>query len=104
AFLRGIERRIDAGRTPDVASVASVFVSRWDTAVKDRVPPEMNNRLGIAVAQQIYKAYRELLGSPRWQRVFNSGARPQRLLFASTGTKDPHASDVLYIRSLNAPF
>lgn len=104
AFLRGIERRIEAGLKPDVSSVASVFVSRWDAAVKDKVPAALVNRLGIAVAQQTYKAYRELLNSPRWHRAFNAGTRPQRLLFASTGTKDPHAADILYIRSLSAPF
>ncbi|HSV24107.1 MAG TPA: transaldolase [Xanthobacteraceae bacterium] len=104
AFLRGIERRIDAGLDPVVGSVASVFISRWDTAVKDAVPEALRNQLGIAVAKQTYKAYRALLGSPRWQRVFNSGARPQRLLWASTGTKDPSASDVLYVRALAAPF
>ncbi len=104
AFLRGIERRVDAGLSPDVGSVASVFVSRWDAAVKDRVPPEMRNQLGIAIAKKIYAAYRGLLASPRWQRVFNEGARPQRLLWASTGTKDPAASDILYVKALAAPF
>ena len=104
AFLRGIERRIDAGLNPDVASVASVFISRWDAAVADRVPESLHDRLGIAMARRIYKAYRNLMQSPRWQRVFNAGARPQRLLWASTGTKDPKASDVLYIKSLAAPF
>jgi transaldolase len=104
AFMRGIERRIASGLKPDVGSVASLFVSRWDGAVKDKVPPALANRLGIAVAQQTYKAYRELLSSPSWMRAYNAGARPQRLLFASTGTKDPHASDVLYIRALGAPF
>jgi transaldolase len=104
AFLRGIERRIDAGLKPDVASVASVFISRWDAAVADRVPESLHDRLGIAMAGRIYKAYRNLMQSPRWQRVFNAGARPQRLLWASTGTKDPKASDVLYIKSLAAPF
>jgi transaldolase len=104
AFLRGIERRIDAGLKPDVASVASVFVSRWDTAVAGKVPPDLRSRLGIAMAQRTYKAYRCLLSSPRWQRSYNSGARPQRLLWASTGTKDPAASDVLYVKSLAAPF
>jgi transaldolase len=84
--------------------VASVFISRWDSAVKDRVPEALRNQLGIAVAKQTYEAYRGLLGSPRWQRMFNAGARPQRLLWASTGSKDPHASDVLYVRSLAAPF
>jgi len=104
AFLRGIERRLAAGLQPEVGSVASVFISRWDAAVKDRVPQELRNQLGIAIAKRTYKAYRDLLGSQRWQRVFNAGARPQRLLWASTGTKDPSASDVLYIRALAAPF
>src|SRR5215831_7105704 len=104
AFLRGVERRIDAGLKPDVASVASVFVSRWDAAVKDKAPLALTNLLGITVAKQTYAAYRELLDSPRWQRAYNAGARPQRLLWASTGTKDPRASDVLYVRSLTAPF
>jgi len=104
AFLRGIERRIDAGLQPDVGSVASVFVSRWDAAVGGKVPTALNNRLGIAIAKRTYKAYRELLGSPRWERIYNAGARPQRLLWASTGTKDPKASDVLYIKALAAPF
>src|SRR5262245_13956596 len=104
AFLRGIERRIDAGLPPEVGSVASVFISRWDGAVKDRVPEPLRNRLGIAVGEQTYQAYRRLLASPRWPRAFNAGARPQRLLWASTGTKDPAASDVLYIKALAAPF
>ena len=104
AFLRGIERRIDAGLKPDVGSVASVFISRWDGAVMGKVPEALSNRLGIAVAKRTYKAYRHLLASPRWQRVYNAGARPQRLLWASTGTKDPKASDVLYIKALAAPF
>src|SRR5262249_11214576 len=99
AFLRGIERRIGAGLPPEVGSVASVFISRWDGAIKDRVPEALRNHLGIAVGKQTYKAYRALLGSPRWQRAFNSGARPQRLLWASTGTKDPAASDILYIKA-----
>src|SRR5256712_6968891 len=103
AFLRGIERRVAAGLDPEVGSVASVFISRWDAAVKDRVPEALRNQLGIAIAKQTYKAYRSLLGSQRWQRVFNAGARPQRLPWASTGTKDPAASDILYIRSLAAP-
>jgi transaldolase len=103
-FLHGIERRIDAGLQPDVGSVASVFVSRWDAAIAGKVPATLNNKLGIAIAKRTYKAYRDLLGSPRWQRVYNAGARPQRLLWASTGTKDPKASDVLYIKSLAAPF
>jgi transaldolase len=104
AFLRGIERRIEAGINPTVGSVASVFVSRWDAAVKGKVPAELTNRLGIAIAERTYKACRGLLGSPRWQRVYNAGAHPQRLLWASTGTKDPNASDVLYIKALAAPF
>ena len=104
AFLRGIERRIDAGLKPDIASVASVFVSRWDAAVAATVPDALRNQLGIAMAKRTYKAYRSLLSSPRWQRIYNAGARPQRLLWASTGTKDPKVSDVLYIKALAAPF
>src|SRR6202167_5874291 len=104
AFLRGIERRIDAGLTPVVGSVASIFISRWDVAVVGKVPDSLRDKLGIAIAQRPYKAYRELLASPRWQRPFNFGARPQRLLWASTGTKDPKASDVLYVKALAAPF
>jgi transaldolase len=104
AFMRGIERRIAAGLNPDVCSVASVFISRWDGAVAGKVPPALNNHLGIAMANRTHKAYRELLSSPRWQRVFNAGARPQRLLWASTGTKDPKASDLLYIKALATPF
>src|SRR6476620_11839115 len=100
AFLRAIERRIDAGLQPDVGSVASLFVSRWDAAVSGKTPALLNNQLGIAIAKRTYKAYRELLGSPRWQRIYNAGARPQRLLWASTGTKDPKASDVLYVKAL----
>jgi transaldolase len=104
AFLRGIERRIDAGLNPNVGSVASVFISRWDAAVMGKVPDALRDRLGIAIARRTYKACRQLLTSPRWQRVYNAGARPQRLLWASTGTKDPKASDVLYIKALAAPF
>lgn len=104
AFLRGIERRMDAGLDPDVGSVASVFVSRWDGAVAGKVPVALNNQLGIAAAKRTYKAARTLLSSPRWQRMYNAGARPQRLLWASTGTKDPQASDILYINALAAPF
>jgi transaldolase len=104
AFLRGIERRIDAGLKPDIGSVASIFISRWDGAVMGKVPEPLRDRLGIAVAKRTYKAYRHLLASPRWQRVYNAGARPQRLLWASTGTKDPKASDVLYIKALAAAF
>ena len=104
AYLRGVERRIEAGLNPAVASVASLFISRWDVAVTGKVPGELANRLGIAVAQQCYKAYRELLASARFQRAFNAGARAQRLLWASTGTKDPKASDTLYVKALAAPF
>jgi transaldolase len=104
AFIRGTERRVEAGLRPDVASVASLFVSRWDAAVAREVPDGLRNRLGIAIAQRTYQAYRSLLSTPRWQRIYNLGGRPQRLLWASTGTKDPDASDVLYIRSLTAPF
>ena len=103
AYLRGIERRIAAGRDPKVASVASIFVSRWDVAVKDKVPGELRNRLGIAIAMRTYKAYRDLLGSPRWKKLAAAGAQPQRLLWASTGTKDPAAPDVLYVEALAAP-
>ena len=104
AFLRGIERRIEAGLKPGVGSVASVFVSRWDAAVAGRVPEALRNQLGIAIAKRTYKAARGMLSSPRWQRIYNAGARPQRLLWASTGTKDPQASDVLYVKALAAPF
>jgi transaldolase len=103
AYMRGIERRIAAGRDPGVASVASVFVSRWDVAVKDKVPDALRNRLGIAVAMRTYKAYRELLGLPRWQKLAAHGASPQRLLWGSTGTKDPAAPDGLYVEALAAP-
>jgi transaldolase len=104
AYLRGVERRIEAGLNPAVASVASLFVSRWDVAVSGKVPGELTNRLGIAVAQRTYKAYRELLASSRFQRAANAGARAQRLLWASTGTKDPNAPDTLYVKALAAPF
>jgi transaldolase len=104
AFMRGTERRIDAGLKPDIGSVASIFISRWDVAVTGKVPAELNNRLGIAVAKRAYKAYLGLLSSPRWMRAYNAGARPQRLLWASTGTKDPKASDVLYVNALAVPF
>ncbi len=103
AYLRGIERRIAVGLDPHVASVASVFISRWDAAVMDRAPEALRDRLGIAIAGRIYKVYRELLRSPRWCRLDDAGARPQRLLWASTGTKDPKASDVLYVHALAAP-
>jgi transaldolase len=104
AYLRGAERRIDAGLKPNVGSVASIFVSRWDAAVAGKAPDSLSGQLGIAVAKRTYKAYRALLGSARWQRALNAGARPQRLLWASTGTKDPKASDVLYVKALAAPF
>jgi transaldolase len=104
AFMRGIERRIEAGLKPDVRSVASIFISRWDVAVTGKVPEALNTRLGIAIAKRTYKAYLALLSSPRWMRAYNAGARPQRLLWASTGTKDPKASDVLYVKALAAPF
>ena len=104
AFLRGIERRMAAGLKPAVGSVASVFISRWDSAVKGKVPHKLEHELGIAMAMRTYKAARDLLSSPRWQRIYNAGAFPQRLLWASTGTKDPTLSDVLYVKSLVAPF
>lgn len=104
AYLRGIERRVEAGLNPNVGSVASVFISRWDAAVASKTPDELHNQLGIAVAKRTYAAARALLSSPRWTRIYNLGARPQRLLWASTGTKDPKASDILYIKSLAAPF
>lgn len=103
AYMRGIERRLSAGLDPKVPGVASLFVSRWDVAVKDKVPAGLRNRLGIAIAMRTYKAYRDLLASPRWQRLAGAGARPQRLLWASTGTKDPAAPDVLYVEALAAP-
>jgi len=104
AYLRGVERRIDSGLNPDVAAVASLFISRWDTAVAAKVPAAMQNQLGIAVGKQTFQAYRAFLATERWQRAMNSGARPQRLLFASTGTKDPKASDIHYVKALAAPF
>jgi transaldolase len=104
AYMRGLERRIEAGLNPDVPSVASLFISRWDKAVMDEVPDELRDKLGIAVAKRSYRAYRELLDSDRFQRLANEGARPQRLLWASTGTKDPEARDVLYVEALAAPF
>jgi transaldolase len=103
AYMRGIERRIAAGLDLKVNSVASIFVSRWDVAVKDKVPKRFRNRLGIAIAKRTYKAYRELLASSRWRTLAEAGARPQRLLWASTGTKDPDASDTLYVEALAAP-
>jgi transaldolase len=104
AYLRGIERRIAAGLDPDVGSVASVFISRWDAGVAGKVPAALTNTLGIAIGRRTYKAYCDLIASDRYRRVMNAGGRPQRLLFASTGTKDPKASDVLYIKALAAPF
>ncbi len=104
AYMRGIERRIEAGLNADVTSVASIFMSRWDVAVADEVPDELRNRLGLAIGFRAYRAYRELLDSPRMQRLMNEGARPQRLLWASTGTKDPEASDTLYIEGFASPF
>jgi transaldolase len=104
AYLRGIERRIVAGLNPDVGSVASLFVSRWDVAVADKAPESLRNQLGIAIAEETYQRYRSLLDSPRWQRILNAGARSQRLLWASTGTKDPKASNILYVQALALPF
>jgi transaldolase len=104
AYLRGIERRIAAGLNPQVGSVASMFISRWDAAVAGKVPEALNNQLGIAMAGHIYEAYVDLLRNPRWLRAYNAGARPQRLLWASTGSKDPKASDILYIKALASPF
>jgi transaldolase len=104
AYLRGVERRIEAGLNPAVASVASLFISRWDVAISGKVPGELSNRLGIVVAQRTYRAYLELLASRRFQRAANAGARAQRLLWASTGTKDPKVSDTLYVKALAAPF
>lgn len=104
AYFRGIIRRIEAGLNPAVPSVASLFVSRWDVAIKDTVPAELRNRLGVAVGRRTYRAYKEMLSSRRFQRLANAGARAQRLLFASTGTKDPTAPDTLYVEALAAPF
>lgn len=104
AYLRGIERRIAAGLNPDVSSVASIFISRWDVAVHDKAPEALRNQLGIAVAMDAYAAYHEVLNWPRWRRAYNCGARPQRLLWASTGTKDPKASDIMYVKALASPF
>lgn len=103
AYFRGVERRVAAGLDPAVASVASLFVSRWDRAVADTVPADLADRLGVAVASQVYRAYRQTLDSPRWGHLANEGARPQRLLWASTSTKSPHAPDTLYIAALAAP-
>jgi transaldolase len=103
AYLRGIERRIVAELDPSVESVASLFISRWDSAANDKVPDELRNQLGIAIGKQTYHAYCELLESTRWQKLAAAGARPQRLLWASTGTKDPAVSDTLYVEALAAP-
>jgi transaldolase len=103
AYMRGIERRLEAGLDPLVSSVASIFVSRWDVAVQDEVPPALHNRLGIAVAQRAYREYRRVLSSPRWRALADAGARTQRLLLASTGTKDPKAPDTMYVEALAAP-
>jgi transaldolase len=103
AYMRGIEKRVEAGLDPDVRSVASVFISRWDRAIVEQVPDELKNELGIAIGQHAYRAYRDLIASDRWQRLENSGARPQRLLFASTSSKDKRATDTLYIERLAAP-
>jgi len=103
AYLRGIERRIAAGRAPQIASVLSLFVSRWDKAVADQVPEELHNRLGIAIALRTYLAFLELYASPRWQELAAAGARPQRMLWASTGTKDPKAPESLYAEAFAAP-
>ncbi len=103
AYMRGIERRIAAGLDPKIHSVASIFVSRWDVAVKDKVPTPLRNRLGVAIAMRTYTAYRDLLAGKRWQNLVAAGACPQRLLWASTGTKDPAAPDVLYVEALAAP-
>jgi len=104
AYMRGVERRIDAGLNPVVGSVASVFMSRWDAAVLDQVPDDLKDTLALAVGLKTYQAYRELMDSDRWQRLKNSGARMQRLLWASTSTKDPRAPDTLYVHCLGAPF
>jgi transaldolase len=104
AFLRGIERRIASGLKANVGSVASVFISRWDAAIKDQVPARLRNRLGIAIASRTHEAARALLSSLRWERIYSAGAWPQRLVWASTGVKDPTAPDVLYVKALAAPF
>src|SRR4051794_29936718 len=103
AYMRGIERRLVAGLDPDVDSIASVFMSRWDAAVLNRVPDALRGRLAVAIGLKTYQAYREVMDSERWQRLANEGARVQRLLWASTSTKDPESPDTLYVRSLTAP-
>src|SRR5262245_23796448 len=104
AFLRGMERRIDAGLSPDVGAVASLFISGWDAAIMGSAAERLRGRLGTAIAKRTYKAYRTLLSSARWQRIQNAGARPQRLLWASTGARAPKSSDILYVKGLAAPF
>ncbi len=103
AYMKGLERRVAAGLSPDIRSVASVFISRWDKAIMDKVPDALRDKLGIAVGKESYKAYRDMLDSDRWQRLESLGARPQRLLFASTSTKDPKAPDTMYIQAFAAP-
>lgn len=103
AYMKGIERRIAAGQDPNVASVASVFMSRWDKAVEGQVPAELENKLALAVGAEVYRAYCELLDSDRWRRLEGTGARPQRALWASTSTKTAGASDTLYVTGLAAP-
>ena len=103
AYMRGIERRLNDGKSPLVESVASLFVSRWDTGAKDTLSDQLQNKLGIAIAMRTYKAYRDLLASERWKRLAAAGAHPQRLLWASTGTKDPKAPETLYVEALAAP-
>jgi transaldolase len=103
AYMRGLERRVEAGLNPAIPSVASFFISRWDVAVADEVGDDLKNRLGIAIGKKAYAAYRELISSDRAERLANQGGRAQRLLFASTGTKDPDASDTLYIDAFAAP-
>ena len=102
AYLRGLERRKQSGADLDVASVASVFISRWDAAVAGKLPDDLRGQLGVAVARRTYKAYRDLLASDRWKTLAEAGAKPQRLLWASTGTKDPNLPDTYYIHALAA--
>ena len=102
AYLRGVERRVEAGLDPNIPSVASLFISRWDAHTASALPLELTNKLGIAVAQRAYGAYREMLASDRWRDLASAGAQPQRLLWASTGTKDPAIPDTLYVTALAA--
>jgi transaldolase len=104
AYMRGIDRRIEAQQDPVVGSVASVFMSRWDVAVQDQVPPHLRDRLAVAIGLQVYRAYRDVMDADRWQRLQSAGARMQRLLWASTSTKDPRAPEDLYLQCLGAPF